>query len=31
VPRGVVNRAVLDSPRFKAKLKEFASRFGGSK
>ena len=28
VPRGVVNRAVLESPRFKAKLKEFASRLG---
>ncbi len=29
VPRGVVNRAVLDTPRFKARLAEFAARYGG--
>ncbi len=28
VPRGVVNRAVLESPRFKARLEAFASRYG---
>jgi hypothetical protein len=28
VPRGVVNRAVLESPRFKARLEAFAKRFG---
>jgi len=27
-PRGVVNRAVLDQPRFKARLEAFRSRFG---
>jgi lactate dehydrogenase-like 2-hydroxyacid dehydrogenase len=29
VPRGVVNRAVLDQPRFKARLEAYRSRFGG--
>ena len=29
VPRGVVNRAVLDQPRFKARLESYRSRFGG--
>ena len=29
VPRGVVNRAVLDGPRFKARLEAYRSRFGG--
>jgi D-3-phosphoglycerate dehydrogenase len=29
VPRGVVNRAVLDTPRFKARLADFAARYGG--
>ena len=29
VPRGVVNRAVLDQPRFKARLDAYRSRFGG--
>jgi phosphoglycerate dehydrogenase-like enzyme len=28
VPRGVVNRAVLDSPRFKARLEDFRARYG---
>ncbi|HEX6121346.1 MAG TPA: NAD(P)-dependent oxidoreductase [Dongiaceae bacterium] len=28
-PRGVVNRAVLDQPRFKARLEAYRSRFGG--
>jgi phosphoglycerate dehydrogenase-like enzyme len=28
VPRGVVNREVLDSPRFKARLEDYRSRFG---
>jgi lactate dehydrogenase-like 2-hydroxyacid dehydrogenase len=28
VPRGVVNRAVLDSPRFKARLEAFKARYG---
>ena len=28
VPTGVVNRAVLDDPRFKAKLDSFRARFG---
>jgi phosphoglycerate dehydrogenase-like enzyme len=28
VPRGVVNRAVLDQPRFKARLEAYRSRFG---
>jgi phosphoglycerate dehydrogenase-like enzyme len=28
-PRGVVNRAVLDQPRFKARLDAYRSRFGG--
>ncbi len=28
VPRGVVNRAVLDQPRFKARLDAYRSRFG---
>ena len=28
VPRGVVNRKVLESARFKARLEEFAQRFG---
>ena len=28
VPRGVVNRAVLDSPRFKARLEAFKVRYG---
>ncbi|HEY2891461.1 MAG TPA: NAD(P)-dependent oxidoreductase [Dongiaceae bacterium] len=28
VPRGVVNRAVLESPHFKARLEAFAKRFG---
>ena len=28
VPRGVVNRAVLESPRFKTRLEAFAKRFG---
>ena len=28
VPRGVVNRAVLDQPRFKARLDSYRSRFG---
>ena len=28
-PRGVVNRAVLDGPRFKARLEAYRSRFGG--
>ena len=27
VPRGIVNRAVVDSAGFKAKLKEYANRF----
>ena len=27
VPRGIVNRAVIDSASFKAKLKEYANRF----
>jgi phosphoglycerate dehydrogenase-like enzyme len=29
VPRGVVNRAVLDQPRFKARLEAYRGRFGG--
>ena len=29
VPRGVVNRAVLDQPSFKARLDAYRSRFGG--
>lgn len=29
VPRGVVNRDVLDQPRFKARLENYRSRFGG--
>ncbi|HJT12270.1 MAG TPA: NAD(P)-dependent oxidoreductase, partial [Dongiaceae bacterium] len=29
VPRGVVNRAVLDQPRVKARLESYRSRFGG--
>jgi phosphoglycerate dehydrogenase-like enzyme len=29
VPRGVVNRAVLDQPRFKARLDAYRGRFGG--
>ena len=29
VPRGIVNRAVLDQPRFKARLGAYRSRFGG--
>ena len=29
VPRGVVNRAVLDQPRFKARLDAYRNRFGG--
>ncbi len=29
VPRGVVNRSVLDSDVFKARLADFASRYGG--
>jgi hypothetical protein len=29
VPRGVVNHAVLDQPRFKARLEAYRSRFGG--
>ena len=29
IPNGVVNRAVLDGPRFKARLDAFRSRFGG--
>ena len=29
VPRGVVNRTVLDQPRFKARLEAYRSRFGG--
>lgn len=29
VPRGVVNRAVLEQPRFKARLDAYRSRFGG--
>ncbi len=29
VPRGVVNRAVLDQPRFKARLDDYRGRFGG--
>jgi phosphoglycerate dehydrogenase-like enzyme len=29
MPRGVVNRAVLDQPRFKARLDAYRSRFGG--
>jgi phosphoglycerate dehydrogenase-like enzyme len=29
VPRGIVNRAVLDQPRFKARLDRYRSRFGG--
>lgn len=29
VPRGVVNHAVLDQPRFKARLDAYRSRFGG--
>ena len=29
VPRGVVNRAVVDQPRFKARLDAYRSRFGG--
>jgi hypothetical protein len=28
VPTGVVNRAVLDQPRFKARLDAYRSRFG---
>jgi phosphoglycerate dehydrogenase-like enzyme len=28
-PRGIVNRAVLDQPRFKARLEAYRSRFGG--
>jgi phosphoglycerate dehydrogenase-like enzyme len=28
-PRGIVNRNVTDHPRFRARLKEFADRFGG--
>src|SRR5205085_2289308 len=28
VPRGVVNRAVLDSPRFKARLERFRAAYG---
>ena len=28
VPRGVVNRAVLDAPRFKARLESFKARYG---
>ena len=28
VPRGVVNRDVLETPAFKAKLADFARRFG---
>ena len=28
VPRGVVNRTVLDSPRFKARLEAFKARYG---
>jgi phosphoglycerate dehydrogenase-like enzyme len=28
VPHGVVNREVLDSPRFKARLEDYRSRFG---
>jgi phosphoglycerate dehydrogenase-like enzyme len=28
VPRGVVNRAVLDSPRFKARLEAYKARYG---
>ena len=28
VPRGVVNRAVLDAPRFKARLEAFKARYG---
>jgi phosphoglycerate dehydrogenase-like enzyme len=28
VPRGVVNRAVLDLPRFKARLEAFKARYG---
>jgi len=28
-PRGVVNRAVLDGPRFKARLEGYRGRFGG--
>ncbi len=28
VPRGVVNRAVLDQPRFKARLEQYRGRFG---
>jgi phosphoglycerate dehydrogenase-like enzyme len=28
-PRGVVNRAVLDQPRFRARLEAYRSRFGG--
>lgn len=28
-PRGIVNRNVTDHPRFQARLKEFADRFGG--
>jgi hypothetical protein len=29
VPRGVVNRAVLERPRFKARLDAYRGRFGG--
>ena len=29
VPRGVVNRDVLDQPRFKARLEGYRGRFGG--
>ncbi|HEY1383512.1 MAG TPA: NAD(P)-dependent oxidoreductase [Dongiaceae bacterium] len=29
VPRGVVNRAVLDQPRFRARLDAYRGRFGG--
>jgi lactate dehydrogenase-like 2-hydroxyacid dehydrogenase len=29
VPRGVVNRAVLEQPRFKARLEAYRGRFGG--
>jgi phosphoglycerate dehydrogenase-like enzyme len=28
-PRGIVNRAVLDQPRFQARLEAYRSRFGG--
>ena len=28
VPRGVVNKQVLDSPKFKARLEDYRGRFG---